>query len=107
MTAPIGPKRALAATATDQAQLARLHKAAQDLEGVFVNEMFKAMRATVPQDGLLPQNPGQDMFTSLMDERLAERYAEHAGRGIGEALYRQLSRGLSGGGGATPTGGTP
>jgi flagellar protein FlgJ len=73
-----------------------LRKAAHDLEGVFVNELFKAMRATVPQDGFLSQDPGQDLFTSMLDERLAQTCAERARQGLGEALYRQLSRRLAG-----------
>ena len=94
MSSPIGPNTGQARAAAETAQQAKLHKAARDLEGVFVNEVFKAMRATVPEAGLIPSNAGQEMFTSMMDERLAETYAERSGKGIGDALYRQLSRGL-------------
>jgi peptidoglycan hydrolase FlgJ len=73
---------------------AKLRQATHDLEGVFVNELFKAMRATVPTDGLLSGDSGQDVFTGMMDERLAQTYAERSQRGLGEALYRQLSRRL-------------
>lgn len=73
---------------------ARLRKAAHDLEGVFVNELFKAMRQAVPEGGLLESDPGRDLFTGLLDERLAEVYAEGNHRGLGESLYRQLSRRL-------------
>ena len=88
--------RPLAAGPAAQAagQAAKLRKAAHDLEGVFVNELFKAMRETVPQDGILSEDPGRDLFTGMMDERLAESYAERSQGGLGEALYRQLSRRL-------------
>jgi flagellar protein FlgJ len=76
------------------AQNAKLRKASHDLEGVFVNELFKAMRDTVPEDGILSQDSGQEMFTSLMDTRLSETYAEKSQSGLGEALYHQLSRRL-------------
>lgn len=75
-------------------QDAKLRKASHDLEGVFVNELFKAMRETVPQDGILSQDSGQDMFTGMLDERLSQTYAEKAQGGLGEALYHQLSRRL-------------
>ena len=90
------PAHPIAAGLTVQAagQAARLRKAAHDLEGVFVNELFKAMRETVPQDGILSEDPGRDLFTGMMDERLAESYAERSQGGLGEALYRQLSRRL-------------
>jgi len=74
---------------------AALRKAAHDLEGVFVNELFKAMRETVPHDGFLSEDSGQALFTGMLDERLAQTYAERAKGGLGDALYRQLSRRLT------------
>ncbi|MFN8651607.1 MAG: rod-binding protein [Gemmatimonadales bacterium] len=73
---------------------AKLKKAAHQLEGVFVNELLKAMRETVPQDGIISQDPGSETFTGMMDERIAELYAGKSSHGLGEALYRQLSRRL-------------
>jgi Rod binding domain-containing protein len=73
---------------------ARLRKAAHDLEGVFVAELFKAMRATVPEDGIIGPAQGQELFQGMMDDRVAELYAGRSRSGLGEALYRQLSRRL-------------
>jgi len=92
---PKPPEEAAAAART------RLRKAAHDLEAVFVNELFKAMRETVPQEGILSQDPGQEMFTGVLDQRLAELYGERSRGGLGEALYRQLSRRLPDAGPAT------
>ena len=73
----------------------KLRKAAADLEGLFVAQMFKAMRDTVPQDdGIVSGGSGEEIFTGLMDEHLAAETPRHWGGGISEALYRQLSRGL-------------
>ena len=72
----------------------RLRNAAHDLEGVFVSHLFKAMRATVPQDGILPADSGQDTFTEMFDDKIAEMSAHRSNRGLGEALYRELSRRL-------------
>ena len=77
----------------------KLRKASQDLESVFVNELFKAMRETVPDDGILAQDPGKDLFTGMLDERIAQSYAGQGTTGISEALYRQLSRRLPNTGG--------
>ena len=52
------------------------------------------MRATVPQDGITEAAPGQELFTSLLDERLASQAAERMKGGLGEALYRQMARRL-------------
>jgi flagellar protein FlgJ len=73
---------------------AKLREAAHDLEGLFVAELFKAMRATVPEDGILSQAPGQDLFQGMMDDRIADLYAGRSQGGLGDALYRQLSRRL-------------
>jgi flagellar protein FlgJ len=80
--------------AAPRRRVEELRKAAHDLEGVFVNELFKAMRETVPQNGFLSEDPGQELFTGMLDERLAQTYAERARSGLGEALYHQLSRRL-------------
>ncbi len=92
MSSPIRPVFAGADKAPDARD--RLKKASNDLEGVFINELFKAMRETVPEDGILSEDPGKDMFTGMMDEKLAQLQAEKSHGGIGDALYRQLSRKL-------------
>jgi Rod binding domain-containing protein len=73
----------------DRAQLRRM---AHALEGVFLNQLFQAMRATVHDPGLVAPSPGREMFEGLMDERMAQVAAERDTRGVGEALYRQLAR---------------
>jgi Rod binding domain-containing protein len=69
----------------------KLRHVAQQLEGVFVAQLFQAMRASVPDGGLTGQEPGGDVFRSMMDDQLANLAAERFQRGIGDALYRQLS----------------
>jgi len=72
----------------------RLRAVAKQLEGVFVQQLFKAMRETVPQDGMTDGGAGEEIFTGLMDERIATHVPEHWDRGIGESLYRQLRAAL-------------
>jgi peptidoglycan hydrolase FlgJ len=80
---------------TQDQQEARLRRAARDLEGVFVAELFKAMRETVPQGGLVDGGSGEEMFTSMLDQHLAPQAGAGWGRGVGEALYRQLRGALA------------
>ena len=72
---------------------AKLRKASHQLEGIFLAHLFQAMRETVPQ-AESPDAAGREMFTSLLDDELASRAADQMHRGLGEALYRQLSRHL-------------
>lgn len=97
MTDPVRPRSALVtitppapppiAPATDRA----LRETAKQLEGLFVQQLFKAMRETVPQqDGIVSANAGEDMFTGLMDQHLAAETPNQWEGGLAESVYRQL-----------------
>ena len=77
---------------------AELRRLSQQLEGVFLSQLFQAMRQSVREQGLTNPSPGEEMFTSLMDDALANQAATHMHRGLGEALYHQLVKRLPGGG---------
>ena len=69
---------------------ARLRKLAAEVEGVFMQQMFKAMRSTVPSGGLSDAGQGEAIFTGMLDEHIADVAAARQQRGLGDALYRQL-----------------
>lgn len=75
---------------------ARLRAATRLLEGSFYQEMFKAMRSTLPTGGAIAQSPGEDMFTGLMDQHVADSAAMQSERGLGQALYRHFARSVTG-----------
>ena len=69
-----------------------LLKTAQDLEGLFVQQLFKAMRETVPEgEGIVSGGAGEDIFTGLLDEHLAAETPRQWESGVAAALYRQLA----------------
>ena len=70
----------------------RLRRTALQLEGLFVQRMFAAMRETVPQDGMTAQSSAESTFSSLLDEKLAEQVPSqwNGTHSLAEALYRQL-----------------
>lgn len=71
---------------------ARLRRTALQLEGLFVQRMFAAMRETVPQDGMTAQSSAEATFSSLLDEKLAEQAPGQwsGAHSLAEALYHQL-----------------
>jgi flagellar protein FlgJ len=71
---------------------ARLKKTALQLEGLFVQRLFSAMRDTVPDDGLLAQSSAEGTFTSLLDEKMAEQVPQqwNGEHSLAQALYHQL-----------------
>jgi peptidoglycan hydrolase FlgJ len=72
-------------------QDAALRKAAKDLEGLFVQQLFKSMRDTVPTDGgITERSQGEELFTGLMDERVAADTGSRWHRGLSDAIYRAL-----------------
>ncbi|MBA3895528.1 MAG: rod-binding protein [Gemmatimonadales bacterium] len=68
----------------------RLREAARQLEGVFVEQLFKAMRESVPKDGFIDGGTGEEIFTGLLDQHLASAVPGGWDRSLAEALYRQL-----------------
>lgn len=78
----------------------QLRKMAHAMEGLFLNQLFQAMRASVPASGG-EDAPAQQMFTSLFDQQVAASSAQQQSRGLGEALYHQLARRLDAAGPAS------
>jgi len=89
----LAPGRAQAPTDAE----ARLKKTALQLEGLFVQRLFAAMRDTVPDDGIVSQSNAESTFTGMLDEKFAEQVpaqwnGEHS---LANALYVQLRQRLS------------
>ena len=61
-----------------------------------MEQLFKAMRETVPENSLFSGGAGEEMFTGMMDSHLASQVPGAWNDGIGEALYRQLRAALGG-----------
>jgi peptidoglycan hydrolase FlgJ len=78
---------------------ARLRSVARQMEGLFVEQLFKAMRETVPQDGVLHGGQGEEIFTGLMDQHLAGQVPARWDSDLSAAIYRQLAA-RSGSGGS-------
>jgi peptidoglycan hydrolase FlgJ len=68
-----------------------MEKVARDFESVFVNKLFESMRKGVPKSGLLDSSAMQ-MYQSMMDQEMAKLMSLGKGMGIGEMVYKDLSR---------------
>lgn len=70
----------------------KLKKACQDFESIFLFHLLKAMRSTVPKEGFLEDDLGNDIYTSMMDEELAKKMSSGKGIGISDMLYKEFSK---------------
>jgi flagellar protein FlgJ len=69
-----------------------LRRTSQQFEAIFIQQLFKGMRATVPTGDLLENDRSIEIYQGLMDQQVAETMARKQGLGIGEALLRQLEK---------------
>ncbi len=70
----------------------KLHKACADFESLFIFQMLKTMRDTIPADGLLGKTAGKDVYDMMMDQKVSEELAKKGGMGLQKVLFNQLSR---------------
>ena len=73
-----------------------LKEACKGFEAMFLNMMYKQMRATVPEDTLFGESNAQKIFRDMHDEKLMENIADGGGLGLADMLYKQLSPQVNG-----------
>jgi Rod binding domain-containing protein len=70
----------------------KLKKACGDFESIFISQMLKEMRKSIPKSGLLDGGGQQDMYLSLFDEELSKSLAKRGGIGVGKILYQNIMK---------------
>jgi flagellar protein FlgJ len=68
----------------------KLKKACTDFDALFMAQMLKSMRQTIPQTGFLGKGPGNDIYQGLMDQELSRKLSQSKGLGLGKVIYRQM-----------------
>ena len=86
-TLPSGPKSGAGGVDPE-----KLKKACTEFEALFIQEILKFMRQTIPQSGLSGPGAGKEVYQSLMDQELSKNLAKKGGLRIGEMVYRQMVR---------------
>ena len=76
---------------TQQQALSKLHDAAQQFEGVFIDMMLKEMRKTESDETLTgPKSSTEKMFTEMLDNERSTALAKTGSFGIAKILENQL-----------------
>jgi len=88
-----GTTKPQAETSADSARDKKLRKACRDFESIFLFNLFKEMRKTIPHSGMLPSAPGKETFQMMFDQKVAEDLSGRGeGMGLQKMLYEQLRR---------------
>lgn len=71
---------------------AKLKKACEDFESIFISQMLKEMRKSIPKSGLFDGGSEQDAYLSLFDEAFSKSIAQGGGIGLGKILYQNIMK---------------
>jgi len=69
-----------------------LNKACQDFEAIFLHELFKGMRSTGIESGLLEKGKEQEIFQDMLDTEVSNAAASKNTLGIAKTLLRQFDK---------------
>ncbi len=67
-----------------------LRESARELEAMYIFEAYKAMRKTVPENGLIEKSTSTKIFQEMLDMEMARKAAAGDGMGLGKAIFEQL-----------------
>lgn len=71
-------------------QDSKIDSACTEMESLFIQNMLKAMRASIPKGGLTGGGKAEEMFTDMLDAELAKSVSASGGIGLSSMVRRQL-----------------
>ncbi|RMD86661.1 MAG: flagellar biosynthesis protein FlgJ [Candidatus Dadabacteria bacterium] len=84
----------VAAAPSKAAEEAKLKKACQQFEALFLSQMMAQMRKSIPKGGLFGGGQEQEMFMGMLDEERAKAWAQDGGVGLANMLFQQMRKNL-------------
>ena len=73
----------------------KLKQACAAMESLFLHQLMKEMRRTIPKSGFISGGKGEEIFTDMLDYQRAQEITANQGMGIAEMLEKQLSATIS------------
>lgn len=80
-------------------------KAAEGFEAIFMDQMMKSMRQTVPKSDMDLESPASEIYRSMLDSEYADKAAKAGGVGLADMIIAYWTQ--KSGGGYTGTQGQP
>ena len=76
-----------------EAERQKLKKACADFESLFVYNLLKTMRQSIPKSGLTGNGPGKDIYNMMLDQKIAQEVtARPGGIGLQQMLQTQMAQ---------------
>lgn len=69
-----------------------LKNACMEFEKIFLQMLYKYMKNTVPKSGLVSKGLAEDVFESMLDEKLMVEASRTGSFGLANMLHKQLSK---------------
>lgn len=82
---------ALTKTPPQDTETNRLKAACESFEALFMQQMLKQMRATVPKDGPFSGGSAEQMYSDMLDAELSKEMAGNGGLGISRLLFEHMT----------------
>lgn len=92
MNAQLDAQAKAAADAKAAKEDAKLKKACEGFEAMFMNMMYKEMRKTVPKNGFWGNSHAEEMWQDMMDTEMVDQLAKSGGIGLADMLYKQMKQ---------------
>lgn len=71
-------------------QDSKINSACEDMEALFIQNMFKEMRASIPKGGLISGGKAEEMFTTMLDAEMAKTFSASGGIGLSSMFRKQV-----------------
>ncbi len=68
-----------------------LKESSREFETMYVMEMMKAMRKSIPEGGLFEKNMTTEIFQEMIDLETAKSATRGPGLGLATAIYEQMA----------------
>ena len=69
----------------------------RQMESLFINHLFKEMRASIQRSGFISGGRAEEIYTSMMDAEMAVKLSNKGGIGLADLLLQQLQHSTSDG----------
>lgn len=71
----------------------KLKEAAQGFEAIFIDMVFKSMRSSLDENGILtPKSQGEKMFEDLLYTEYSNKMSKTGKFGLADLIYNQIKK---------------